>query len=119
MIELLDYNPYGTERSSTGGYRCCSKIIFFMKDSWIKEFDKLADIVNESDPVGLIAGGAPLDEYEFEILEIFLKIKKHVLHEEDLRDQVLEVFVNSFGEDTQIDHEKIQKIAMAINETEV
>ena len=35
-----------------------------MKRKWLKQYNELELIINEWDPIGLIRGGAPEDEYD-------------------------------------------------------
>lgn len=85
-----------------------------MKSSWIGCFDDLSAIVNQADPVQLIAGGAPTDEYEIEILEIFLQIKTFQINRQNIYEQIFQIFQKNFGEDEEIDDKKIHEIGIAI-----
>lgn len=85
-----------------------------MKKTWIETFDSLLKIINDADPVSLIAGGAPEDEYEIEVLDIFTQLKKGQIDTNNVYDIVLDSFVQKFGANTLIDQKKIREIENAI-----
>lgn len=64
-----------------------------------KEFHEgIVTIVNEIDPMQLIAGGAPTDEYNIEIQQIINEIKK-VKSEEELKKSIFKIFRKYFEEE--------------------
>lgn len=85
-----------------------------MKKKWIEEFDAITRIVNVNDPLGLIGAGAPEDEYEMETLEIFTKRRSGLLSGDSCFDEVMEIFLRKFGEDSAIDKESIRIISDGI-----
>jgi hypothetical protein len=56
----------------------------------------VARLVNAADPIGLISGGAPTDEYSLEVSQILPRLK-HAASEHALRQILHERFVNCFG----------------------
>jgi len=65
--------------------------------------------VNSVDPVGLIAMGAPEDEYDPEVADL-VRLRGHVVAAD-----VVTVFVRWFGEDGQLERQQAQDIADAMN----
>lgn len=61
---------------------------------------KLTKIINNWDPVGLLAMHAPKDEYIMEIKEIYTVLEKNNnISPETLGIKIREIFSNSFGVD--------------------
>lgn len=85
-----------------------------MKKNWIEEFDAISRIIKINDPLGLIDGGAPDDEYEIEALEVFTKWKNNLLKTNNCFEEVMEVFLRMFGRDAAINEEGIKMISKAI-----
>ena len=72
------------------------------------------EIVTEVDPLGLIAGGAPDDEYEVEALEIFTTWKSSRLNADNCLEKLEEIFLRSFGEGASINEASLQEISEAL-----
>ena len=73
------------------------------------ELRQVRAIVNAVDPIGLIAMGAPEDEYDPEVADL-VRLRGHVR-----ADEVVQVFVRWFGEDGQMEREHAASIAAGIN----
>ncbi|MBK9764541.1 MAG: hypothetical protein IPO87_14615 [Flavobacteriales bacterium] len=58
----------------------------------------LRELVNDHDPIGLIAGGAPLDEYDMESSSMLPRISPGQSVDE-IHDLVYDVFTKYFGTD--------------------
>jgi len=58
--------------------------------------DYIRDIVNKYDPIGLLAGGAPEDEYEQEVVRIANILR---YSEDDLTEKIYQVFAKQFSEE--------------------
>ncbi len=56
---------------------------------------KVKEIVNKYDPIGLLKMGCPADEYDPEIKKITPLLKKYV-NKKDFHDKVYDVFVEMF-----------------------
>lgn len=56
----------------------------------------LSKIINSVDPIGLIGGGSPDDEYSDEIAKI-LSVIKNGNDIKDITDKIYEIFSTSFG----------------------
>jgi len=80
-----------------------------MQNSKIK-LEKLADIIKRNDPAGLIAGGAPDDEYASETNEIYRLLIKNK-DASNLHKKIKDIFVESFGEDTLLDSTSLLTIS--------
>lgn len=65
-------------------------------------FNKIKQIVIENDPVGLIDGGAPHDEYDDQIFQLIKLIGKVEVLEE-LASNVYKIFDKEFEEMVKID----------------
>jgi hypothetical protein len=79
-----------------------------------KKIDAIKRILQINDPAGLIAGGAPPDEYEAEALEISSQIKRKLLNGNNAVELIEKIFFDNFGNDTDWDKEKIRVIAEAV-----
>lgn len=79
------------------------------KEDYIELFDEVKSIVNEVDPVGLIGGGAPENEYESQINKIISLLKSN--NTESLADDIYEIFLASFGTDMVSDRDKYKDMA--------
>lgn len=73
-------------------------------------FLRVRAVVNEVDPVGLIALGCPEDEYDPEVEDI-VSLSEHVN-----ADEVLNVFVRWFGDDGRMERRHAEAIASAVIE---
>ena len=60
-------------------------------------FEKVRDIVNDIDPMNLM-GGAPINEYDNEVARILVQLK-NTSDEQIFRDEIYDVFLESFGSD--------------------
>ena len=60
-------------------------------------YHKIMEVVVKADPIGLLAGGAPNDEYDSEINRIIVGIKD-ISDEKSVLEVIYKVFVDSFGE---------------------
>ncbi len=60
--------------------------------------DKIKQIVDKYDPIGLLAGGAPEDEYTSEISDILI-ILDNQFQKDQSAVKIIELFEKSFGED--------------------
>lgn len=58
-------------------------------------FDKIKQIVIDNDPVGLIDGGAPHDEYDDEIFQVVKLISKD-FNLDELSNNIYQIFNNHF-----------------------
>lgn len=58
-------------------------------------FKQVEEIINNTDPVGLVDGGSPDDEYHTEIGKIVLLLREEV-SEELLADKIQNIFKESF-----------------------
>ncbi len=66
--------------------------------------DQLTQIVNKHDPIHLIQMGAPDDEYQPEIGEIFVALQNKQMEENELAEKIKAVFVKWFDETTVNNH---------------
>lgn len=73
-------------------------------------FQNVQEIINENDPVGLVDGGAPDDEYHTEIGKI-VSILREESEREKLAQKVAETFKISFGENTEVNNDQCSLIA--------
>lgn len=71
---------------------------------------KVKVIINDFDPIGLIGGGAPEDEYSAQINKIVGVMQKH-LDLDSLTEEIYLIFAESFGSNTIGGKEKYKKIA--------
>ena len=65
-------------------------------------FKEVQKAVNEHDPVGLIEGGAPEDEYYAEI-EKLVSLLRTETKGQPLADKIEKIFIESFGSDINAD----------------
>lgn len=72
----------------------------------------LTKIINEADPVNLLALNYPQDEYSSEIMSILSLTERN--RKEDLIQEIYDIFQKSFGPQTFIDINKIKTIAEEI-----
>ena len=70
-------------------------------------------VVNAEDPIGLLAIDAPEDEYEPEVRDL---LKRRVAL---TADDVIAVFVRSFGADYRLPEDMARRIANGINEARI
>ncbi len=73
-----------------------------------ENLENIIKIVNEADPVGLIALGSPLDEYSSQSMEILSLLEKRKF--DDLFQDIFDIFQKSFGSETYIDINKVKII---------
>jgi len=69
--------------------------------------------LREADPIGLIRGGAPRDEYDPEVGTILPRLRG-VTSAEDIQSIVHEEFVNWFGEETAGSFDDYQRASQSI-----
>jgi hypothetical protein len=65
-------------------------------------FKAVQEIINDYDPVGLIEGGAPDDEYHDEVGKIVVLLRKES-EREPLAERIEEVFREAFGNEVKSD----------------
>ncbi len=76
--------------------------------------DKIADIINEWDPIGLFPM-APKDEYENEIQKLKVLLQQSELCAEQIAQGIEEIFIAAFGEDVfKQSRESCMRIAEAV-----
>jgi hypothetical protein len=79
-----------------------ANILFFrvgVKQMSINDLRKeISNIINDVDPMDLLSGGAPSDEYEVEIEKIIQQMHSVANDEKELAELIQEVFEESFGE---------------------
>lgn len=73
-------------------------------------FQNVQEIINKNDPVGLVDGGAPDDEYHTEIWRV-VSILREQSEREMLAQEVAEIFKVSFGENTDVNNDQYLQIA--------
>ena len=62
--------------------------------------EDLTQIVNKYDLLGFIEGGAPDDEYQPEIADIFVALRKKSMDETELVEKMKEIFTRWFNAST-------------------
>ncbi|PJB84973.1 hypothetical protein CO086_00725 [Candidatus Uhrbacteria bacterium CG_4_9_14_0_8_um_filter_41_16] len=74
----------------------------------IDKIELIHEIINKHDPMGLLAGGAPTDEYDWEALQI-----ARILRDApgDLEKSIYQMFVDRFNEETAGDKNKYKALA--------
>jgi hypothetical protein len=87
-----------------------------MKNSEL--LDKITKIVNRHDPLGLLASGAPKDEYSSEIGDIARLLYKERTERDKLGVKIHKIFIKSFGENIIGEKKKYEEIAKKILENE-
>lgn len=85
-----------------------------MKKKWIETFDGILSVITKSDPINLIAEGAPTDEYDLLALEIFAFTLYKKMDNETLSKEITRLIINGFGSEQVVQQAKIQKIAQEI-----
>lgn len=85
-----------------------------MKKKWMEEFDSIFKIIQTGDPLGLIEGGAPDDEYEIETLEIFTGWKNNLMNPANCLEKITEIFLRRFGENASLNKRSINTISEEI-----
>ncbi len=60
--------------------------------------ESITRIINDWDPIDLLACGCPEDEYKFEIEEIEEAMRSN-LSQEELANEIFDIFTVSFGRD--------------------
>lgn len=79
-----------------------------------KRMDKISNIINEWDPIGLFPM-APEDEYEEEIKKIKILLQQSDLEAEQIAQGIQEIFIAAFGDDVfRQSKENCMKIAKTI-----
>ena len=76
-------------------------------------FLKIRELINEVDPIGLIALSAPEDEYDLEIGDIIIKLKS-CSDESEVTEMVFDVFKKWFGNDNAGDYSLYQPIGQQL-----
>ncbi len=76
-------------------------------------YQNVKTVVNAMDPIGLIKGGAPEDEYDLEINKIIELIEQGSA-EHELADRIYQIFVNYFTSDLAGEKSKYTAIAERI-----
>lgn len=76
----------------------------------MEEFDRILALLRSVDPLDLIAGGAPDDEYELEALEMLLMKKKGFFEGDAAITNLIDVFRKNFGEDVDVDDHRMREI---------
>ena len=71
-------------------------------------FKGIREIINKYDPINLVSGGAPEDEYDGEVIKI---IKLLPENKEKLRNDIYKIFINSFNQETAGDRQVYDSIA--------
>lgn len=64
-------------------------------------FEKVTSIVNDVDPMGLVGGGAPPDEYSGEVSKVLVELQK-TSSEDDLCKRLKGIFVDLNDETYQV-----------------
>jgi len=80
-----------------------------IKKAYKVEFNRVKNIVNNNDPIGLVSGGAPDDEYDIEIGKIMLIKDRSDIKQ--FTNEVEKIFVEYFGENSIVDHGAFERIA--------
>jgi hypothetical protein len=78
-------------------------------------YSQIAEIINSIDPVGLIAGGAPEDEYKAEISKILAVIQGDT-DKKSIQKKIYQIFSESFDQETAGKKGNYEKIAEKIME---
>lgn len=73
-------------------------------------YKKVQQVINSVDPVGLVSGGAPEDEYDSQVNKIITLLQTD-LEIETLTEEIHKIFIGSFGEETAGDKAKYLDIA--------
>lgn len=74
---------------------------------------KIGGVINRLDPINLISGGAPEDEYDGEVEKIIVLVQNN--HDVDsLTEKIYSIFVESFGVEMAGDRGKYLEIAQKI-----
>jgi len=77
-------------------------------------FKRVKGCIDEWDPIGLLAMGAPENEYNFEIKAI-VAVAQKINNANELAEHVFRIFTDAFGSDTFICSKKdVLKIAEAV-----
>ena len=71
--------------------------------------ENVRDIINDSDPVGLVDGGAPDDEYDNEVMSI-VSVLQCNNKKEVTRHSIKKILNKSFGPDVVLDGKKIDQM---------
>lgn len=64
--------------------------------SYEMTYEKVKSVINKFDPIGLISGGAPEDEYDSQIKKIVSLIQKNA-ETDNLTEEIYNIFTQSFG----------------------
>jgi len=79
-----------------------------LKDKYKRDFDRLRTLMNEFDPCGLIALGAPVDEYDY-LTDKVLGLKHRLELRNKIKETILFELINYFGEDIESFEEPYKK----------
>lgn len=71
--------------------------------------ENIRDIINTNDPVGLVYGGAPDDEYDREVMAIMSLLQTQT-DGETIRNSVEKIFTDTFGSSAEIDIKQINTL---------
>lgn len=77
--------------------------------------EEIVRIINDCDPAGLLAAGAPDDEYSSEIDAVTSRLERDISHQE-LTDLIITMFNRSFGPLSIITSERCAEIASKLLE---
>ena len=83
-----------------------------LKKQYTNRFSQIVTILNQIDPIGLIGGGSPLDEYEGEAGKILSHINS-TMDEEDAFVKVKGIFNDSFS-NPEVEDGIYKKIAVEV-----
>ena len=81
--------------------------------SQLDKLEKIKKLINNADPRGLLAGGAPDNEYDQEIVEIYHAVQDKK-GKQQLIDVIDEIFYRNFNE--HISKQQLENIAEKITE---
>ena len=76
-------------------------------------FNLIAKVINSADPIGLIAGGAPPDEYNSEINKILIVVQNEN-NKKNISEKIYHIFCDSFDKKLAGEISDYEKIAEKI-----
>jgi hypothetical protein len=80
------------------------------KRSYLDLFEQVARVIADADPVGLLAAGAPADEYEPEVRALIPRLQ-HAADLESLERAVIELFTSAFGSQGSEDQQRYRVVS--------
>lgn len=89
------------------------KIQIDVDDFVLVNEEKVRKVVNDLDPIKLISGGAPEDEYDGEVGKIIVLTQKEI-DVDSLADKIYTIFLESFGAELVGDRSIYLEIAQRI-----